>query len=197
MNSPSRFLPRFIPLLILGIYALVPLLGAQEPLRNHLTKRVVGDYGYWSKYQTPPYGAAQIPYHKLTHINHAGVSFDASGTLSVPDGFLEPALNHQAHAAGVKVLLLLGGDFTGLESSGAVQMLVDNIAAFERQHGYEGVDIDWEYPATTTDRKFLVDLMAKLRQSNPQYVLSIDAARRLANCGRRLSGSASSNPGKA
>src|SRR5262252_743183 len=113
MNSPSRFLPRFISLLILGIYALVPLLGAQEPLRNHLTKRVVGDYGYWSKYQTPPNGAMQIPYHKLTHINHAGVTFDSTGTLSVPQGFLEPELNFPGHAAGVMVLLLLGGDFTG------------------------------------------------------------------------------------
>ena len=26
----------------------------------------------------------QIPYHKLTHINHAGVSFNADGSLSVP-----------------------------------------------------------------------------------------------------------------
>src|SRR5215831_14858833 len=110
MNSPSTLLPRFASLFIIAVAALVSLSGAQEPLPNHLTKRVVGDYGYWSKSQIPPYGAAQIPYHKLTHINHAGVSFDASGTLSVPDGFLEPALNHQAHAAGVKVLLLLGGD---------------------------------------------------------------------------------------
>lgn len=149
---------------------------AQDSLPNHLSKRVVGDYGYWSKYQTPAYGATQIPYHKLTHINHAGVSFDAYGTLSVPDGFMEPALNHHAHAAGVKVLLLLGGDFTGLQASGNEQTLVDNIAAFEKQHGYDGVDIDWEYPETTADRRFLVSLMAKLRQSNPEYVLSIDAA---------------------
>jgi hypothetical protein len=46
-----------------------------------------------------------------------GVSFDASGTLSVPswpqNEFIEPELNHRAHAAGVKVLLLLGGDFGG------------------------------------------------------------------------------------
>jgi|SRR5581483_5521218 len=149
---------------------------AQNPLPNHLTKRVVGDYGYWSKYQTPPYGAAQIPYQKLTHINHDGVSFDSTGTLSVPDGFIEPELNGQAHAAGVKVMLLLGGDFTGLESSGNVQTLVDNVAAFEKQYGYDGLDIDWEYPETTGDANFLVQMMSLFRQSNPDYVLSVDAA---------------------
>ena len=91
---------------------------AQDALPNHLSKRVVADYGYWSKYQTPAYGAAQIPFHKVTHINHAGVGFDSTGTLSVPQGFIEPELNNKAHAAGVKVMLLLGGDFVGLESSG-------------------------------------------------------------------------------
>lgn len=27
-----------------------------------LGKRLVGDYGFWSKYRTPPYAAAQVPY---------------------------------------------------------------------------------------------------------------------------------------
>src|SRR6516162_3034030 len=100
-----------------AVFLLLTSAFAQSSLPNHLSRRVVGDYGYWSKYQDPPYGAAQIPYNMLTHINHAGVSFDASGTLSVPDGFIEPELNSQAHAAGVKVMLLLGGDFPGLEAS--------------------------------------------------------------------------------
>jgi chitinase len=149
---------------------------AADSLPNHLAKRVVADYGYWSKYQTPPYGANQIPYQKLTHINHAGVGFDSTGTLSVPSGFIEPELNNQAHAAGVKVMLLLGGDFLGLEASGAGPTLIDNIAAFEKQYAYDGVDIDWEYPESNGDRAFLVELMSRLRKSNPTYVLSIDAA---------------------
>jgi chitinase len=168
--------PLFSLLFVFGMLASASLLPAQSVLPNHLSKRVVADYGYWSKYLTPAYGAEQIPYHKLSHINHAGVQFDASGSLTVPDEFLEPALNHRAHAAGVKVLLLLGGDFGGLEASGAVQTLVDNVVALEKQYGYDGVDLDWEYPSSTTDRKLLVSLMAKLRAANPDYVLSIDVA---------------------
>jgi chitinase len=168
-------LPFFL-LVMLTVAVLMPQASAQHTLPNHLSKRVVGDYVYWSKYQSPPYGATQIPYQKLTHINHAGVSFDSTGTLSVPQGFLEPELNNLAHAAGVKVMLLLGGDFAGIEASGAIQTLVDNVAAFEEQYGYDGADIDWEYPESSVDRAFLVDLMARLRKSNPSYVLSIDAA---------------------
>lgn len=163
--------------LIFGLVTttLIPNAAAQDQLPNHLSKRVVADYGTWSQYSTPRYAAAQIPYHKLTHINHAGVSFDAYGNLSVPVGFIEPELNHRAHAAEVKVMLLLGGDFKGLEASGAVQTLVDNIGAMEKQYGYDGADIDWEFPETTADRVFLVTLMSKLRESNPSYVLSINA----------------------
>ena len=156
--------------------ALIALTAAAQSLPNGLTKRVVGDYGYWSKYQNPPYSAAQIPFHQLTHINHAGVGFDAYGQLSVPEGFLEPALISGAHAAGVKVLLLLGGNFQGLEATGAVDTLVANIAAFEQQYGYDGADLDWEYPETDADRLMLVTLVQKLRASNPNYVLSIDEA---------------------
>ena len=168
---------RLASLLTLTLMWLLSALSAgAQALPNHLTKRVVGDYGYWSKYQVPAYGAAQIPYHELTHINHAGVSFDASGALSVPDGFLEPELNDMAHAAGVKVLLLLGGDFPGLEASGLKQTLVDNVAAFEKQYGYDGLDIDWEYPETSGRPIFPGGVDGKFRASNPDYVLSMDAA---------------------
>jgi chitinase len=172
MRSHSRCFVQFLCLSVITIIATsVPSLQAQK-----LTKRVVGDYGYWSKYQTPAYGHAQIPYNMLTHINHAGVGFDSLGQLQVPDGFIEPELNNLAHAAGVKVLLLLGGDFTGLEATGAVQVLVDNVAAFEKQYHYDGLDIDWEYPESTADRLFLVQFMKLLRESNADYTLSIDVA---------------------
>ena len=178
MNSPRRsnFVVWLFVLSLAASSLLAGSAGAQEPDKHHLPKRIVADYVYWSKYQTPPYSHAEIPYQKLTHINHAGISFNGDGSLSVPDGFLEPALNNRAHAAGVRVMLLVGGDFGGLEASGAVQTLVDNLAAFAREHRYDGFDIDWEYPETSADRKLLVKLMALLREANAEYTLSIDIA---------------------
>jgi chitinase len=163
---------------IFGLAAIAPVAGAQEEaVQNKLPKRIVADYVYYSKYQAPPYSHEQIPYKMLTHINHAGVGFNADGSLSVPQGFIEPELINEAHAAGVKVLLLLGGDFNGMESTpGGVTVLVDNIAAFEKENHYDGVDMDWEYPATTQDRLFFVTLMQALRASNKNYTLSIDVA---------------------
>jgi chitinase len=164
---------------ILAAFFLIALnVSAQTAaLPNHLPKRLIADYGYWSRTQTPPYSSDQIPFQKLTHINHAGVGFDAGGNLTVPTGFLEPDLLTKAHNAGVKVMLLLGGDFTGLETStAALPNLIANLRSFIKENAYDGVDIDWEYPSTTLDQQTFYALMEALRDAfpRPKYILSAD-----------------------
>jgi chitinase len=152
--------------------ALLPVHAQQPP-----PKRLVADYGYWSRTQTPPYSSAQIPFGKLTQINHSGVGFNADGSLSVPDGFLEPELITKAHAAGVKVLLLLGGDFPGMETTaGGLKTLLANLQTFITANGYDGLDIDWEYPGSATDTEMFYRFMTGLRTlfPSPQYLLSAD-----------------------
>jgi chitinase len=171
----SRFrliLSRLILFSFLTFIAGFSILSAHA--QQTLPKRLIADYGYWSRTQTPPYSSAQIPFNELTHINHAGVSFAGDGRLIVPEGFLEPELITKAHAAGVKVLLLLGGDFEGLEASQSANSLVENAGAFATQYGYDGFDMDWEYPASTADRIFFDRLMALFRAANSNYLLSID-----------------------
>jgi chitinase len=180
MNRRYLFSAGFVGLVLLGLASgsgVVPLFGQNAPTNQRLPKRLVGDYGYWSRTQTPPYSSAQIPFNELTHINHAGVNFNALGGLVVPTGFLEPELIENAHAAGVKVLLLLGGNFPALETDpGAMTALVGNLQTFINHNGYDGVDIDWEYPGTILDRQTFFNLFTALRAAlpSPTYVLSAD-----------------------
>jgi chitinase len=168
---------------IVGLF-LVSVTGSQayaqtEPASTILTKRLIADYGYWSRTQTPPYSSDQIPFKEVTHINHAGVSFDASGNLIVPSGFIEKALLTKAHNHGVKVMLLLGGDFNGMETTaGGLSALLTNLRAFIQEYGYDGVDIDWEYPASSEDAAFFHSLLLGLRSilPTPQYIISADVA---------------------
>jgi chitinase len=164
-----------------------PLMYAQaqdantETASEHAGKRLVADYDSGSKFLAPPftYTAAQIPYSKITHIIHSGVGFDADGNLQVPDQFIEPELIPRAHAAGTKVMLLIGGDVTGLEANpGAIPTLVENLKAFETEYGYDGLDLDWEYPGSAADTAFLLTLEKAFRGGfpAPRYLLSVDAA---------------------
>jgi len=152
--------------------------GAQEG-QNHLPKRVVADYTAGSKYLNPPYDVAQIPFRKLTHIIHAGVPWNSDGSLAVPTGFVEPELIERAHRSGVKVMLLTGGDFGAIENSQPVfDTVLANLRTFVAENGYDGIDIDWEFPSDATDRMFFVTLMTGLRETfpSPRYTLSADLA---------------------
>ncbi len=180
---PSCTLPR----LLLLSSALLPTaaLAQTQPDLNarHLPpdppKRIIGDYNYASRYLATPYSSAQMPFDKLTHVIHAGVPFDDGGNLQVPTGFLEPELITRAHKAGVKVLLLIGGDVPALETNPAIlKPLLKNLKKFVTENDYDGLDLDWEYPETTEDTATILGLMTALRETfpSPRYLLSIDAA---------------------
>jgi chitinase len=57
-----------------------------------------------------------------------------------------------------------------------VEFAALNVWRFVLQEGYDGVDIDWEYPESSLDRKTFLDLMTDLRKylPRPQYTLSAD-----------------------
>jgi chitinase len=171
---------KVLPVLCLFLACLISFAGlaSRANAQTPLTKRLIGDYGYWSRTQTPPYSSAQIPFKELTHINHAGVSFDANGNLVVPSGFIEKELLTKAHNNGVKVMLLLGGDFSGLETTtGGLNALLANLFVFINEYGYDGVDIDWEYPSSNADSAFFYSLMLGLRSNFPSpYIISADVA---------------------
>ena len=102
------------PALLLFLLATLPAFAEDH---HRIPKRIVADYTSGAKFLNPPYSAAQIPYRKLTHIIHAGIPWNSDGSLYIENGFVEPDLIRKAHAHGVKVMLLTGGDFAAIEAS--------------------------------------------------------------------------------
>jgi chitinase len=140
-------------LALVFVAALFPS-GATQPAAG-ATPRLLAYYPYWAKQQSPPYTAAQIPYNELTHILHAFALPDADGKLKLPKGLLEPALISDAHAAGVRVSISIGGaggknakNFAKIAASASTRAtFAKNVHAFLNAYGYDGVDIDWEVPS--------------------------------------------------
>ncbi len=150
--------------------------GATAQADASTTKRLLGYYPEWSKDQTPAYTASQIPFGKLTHIAHAFLllTAKADGTLQIPSGMIEPELISKAHAAGVKVLVSIGGGdgiqgprFNKMAKSESTrQAFVVNVRHFLKKYGYDGVDIDWEVP-NAADRANCTTVMQELRNGLP------------------------------
>lgn len=155
LRNFARVLNRFTTPMFAAL-ALVAIAAIPLCAQSAAPKRLVGYYTSWSKYQTPPYSAKNIPYHNLTHIEHAFalLSAQADGTVEYPPGMDEAYLFTAAHKAGVKVLLTIGGG-DGIQgprfnkmatSETSRQNFVTNVRNVLTKYGYDGVDIDWEVP---------------------------------------------------
>jgi chitinase len=154
-------------------FTLTPALHASSP-------RLLAYYGYWDKWNVPPYTAATIPYHQLTHIVHSniGPANKADGSLAVPADFLEPELISRAHAAGVKVEVCISGAaylFVVIDADPTLRAtFAQNIANFAIAHGYDGVDFDYEVPYSQAQADNFTQLVSAVRKLMPkgQYLIS-------------------------
>jgi chitinase len=154
-------------------FTLAPALHAASP-------RLLAYYGYWDKWNVPPYTAANIPYSQLTHIVHSniGPSGKADGSLAVPSAFLEPQLISRAHAAGVKVEVCISGPaylFVVIDADPTLRStFAQNIAHFAIANGYDGVDFDYEVPFSELQADNFTQLVAAVRNLMPkgQYLIS-------------------------
>ena len=147
-------------------------------LSAEAAERVVGYYPSWIRYTTP---ADKIRYQDLTTIAHSFIWPRADGTLDMYSDLLYPDLITRAHTAGVKVIVSIGGwgqcDGYPMAASAATRKtFIDNVIAFMRKHGYDGIDLDWEYPGGTTQRNNFTLLVQEFRAAfdavQPDWTIS-------------------------
>ncbi len=134
-------------------------------------RRVVGYFPIWNR--NAGYGEANVDFTTVTHVAHFALTPRADGSLIIPDWgpFPDPKLIGATHSAGAKIVLVIGGDdaaatsgFAGLTASAATrQRFVAGVQSMLSTNGYDGVDLDWEFPTSTTDRDNLTKLVGELR----------------------------------
>jgi chitinase len=112
-------------------------------------------------------GPHAIRYDRLTHLNYAFLMANSDGSL-VTTGMNLPRMQTfiaDAHRAGVKVSISLGGAANTQLSLAAVKAraeLIANVKAFIDQYGFDGVDIDWEGPANLAEGNAYLELARSL-----------------------------------
>ena len=128
----------------------------QHDLTNTGPEIVVGYYADWS---SVPF--SNLPVQNMDVIDYAFADLDSDGTLSLPPNL---ASNFQSIAElkqinpQLKVLLSIGGwtyseNFSAVAASSDLRKaFADNIVKFLNKYpGFDGVDIDWEYPIAGND----------------------------------------------
>lgn len=139
-------------------------------------RRIVGYYVASKRRALPPAG---IAWNDLTHVAHAFASPDIKGGIANLASFVDPELIAQAHAHGVKVVASVGGasgDFSGVASSPSARAAtVAALVSLCADDGYDGIDVDWEFPDASTApawAQFLGELRIGLDGVRPQLSLS-------------------------
>ncbi|KAF5591845.1 class V chitinase [Fusarium pseudocircinatum] len=173
-----------------------PSCSAKGPMR-----RVVGYIEGWASTRScDSFRPSNIPDGVYTHINFAFASIDPKTFQIVPASSKDPALYRELTRKKkidpkLKVFIAIGGwafndpgptvtTFSDIARSDANQRtFIKSLISFMATYGFDGIDIDWEYPAAD-DRegreedfanlpKFLSNIKSALKQSGERNGLSI------------------------
>lgn len=125
-------------------------------------------YAGWMQSYLP---AQEVDFTAMTHVIHFAVVPKADGSLDSDVNVVTLANSTdvvtRAHAAGVKVLISVGGEgsangFQGAASTANRARFVTNIVNFVSSRKYDGVDLDWE-PLNGSDAGLFTNLVNDLR----------------------------------
>ena len=111
-----------------------------------------------------------IAFDYYTHICHAFLLGDEGGGVITSDDVPSRALTSAAHAKGVRVILSLGGwgsdgYFAAMaENPGAPARHVRKVLKIVEDYGYDGIDLDWEYPDTAEEAEGFAALTRMFRE---------------------------------
>ena len=144
------------------------------------SQRVVGYYPQWVVSNLP---ASEIDFNVVTHVIHSFAWPNEDGSIASYDGMFGSGMSDIIHSQGAKFLLSLGGwgNHTGFEiiSGDPVlrELFIYNLASILMINNYDGVDLDWEFPDSNTDRENLNSLVSEMDSIffsiNPAWLISM------------------------
>lgn len=146
----------------------------QDPVGNG-EYRIVGYFPSWGIYQKG-YHVADIPAASLTHVIHAFARISINGEIDLidpwadieipqgPDTWDTPLRGHfgayrrlKAQYPHLRVMIAVGGWFDSNRFSDvaatdqARRKFAASVVDFVTRYGFDGIDLDWEYPVVATD----------------------------------------------
>mgnify|MGYP001038433129 CR=1 FL=1 len=143
-------------------------------------QRVVAYYPYWMQSEFPP---EKIDLDVVTHVIHSFGWPDKEGNILSYSGMFNSGMSDIIHAEDRTFLLSLGGwgnheGFPVVAASADLRKtFINNLIKVCEDNGYDGVDLDWEFPESATDRTNLnllvMDMDSMFNAYNPDWLITM------------------------
>jgi chitinase len=157
---------------------------------------VVCYFASWTIYRPDngKYTALDVDPNLCTHILYAFVGLGEDGSVRVLDDWELTGLDEMNHLMSLKeknpnlkIILSMGGWNEGSQKYSAVaaspglrQAMVQSVLAFVDQYGFDGFDLDWEYPCqrggVDEDKANFITLLGELKAPLNEKGLILSAA---------------------
>lgn len=125
-------------------------------------------------YVTEGVVADALPLDQVTHLNYAFLLPRADGTVEpFTSSWSLKTLIQRAHQHQVQVLVSVGGwgldqQFEQLASAASTRaVFISELLRVSGEYGFDGIDIDWEYPRAGVSSQNFLALMTELRAALP------------------------------
>ena len=143
---------------------------AMEAYNSVLPNYIVGGYiGSWNLNSNTP---VDTPFNKLTHLFYSFADVTSTGTVQLPQdgtgtGDIAKLQQIKAQNPNLKIMLSIGGATENDFSSAAATVqsranFAQSAIQLMKTNGFDGLDIDWEYPRANEDNNY-IQLLAQLR----------------------------------
>nr|AAB87764.1 chitinase [Anopheles gambiae] len=188
---------------VLVLVAVAAAAFAEEPHKAASAegKKVVCYVGTWAVYRpgNGRYDIEHIDPSLCTHLMYGFFGINEDATVRIIDPYLDLEENWgRGHikrfvglknvGPGLKTLAAIGGwnegsrKFSAMAASGELRKrFISDCVAFCQRHGFDGIDLDWEYPAQRDgnpliDRDNHAQLVEEMREEFDHYGLLLTAA---------------------
>ncbi|EPH95600.1 carbohydrate binding domain protein [Enterococcus faecalis 13-SD-W-01] len=132
------------------------------------------------------YDPDDVPFDKISHVNYAFMIIDSEGNLVSNDAWADFDESHtgggkdyinqivqKAEENDVAAMVSIGGWTNSVDDKGfdhatatpeRIDRFTDQLVEFMINYGFDGIDLDWEYPENNEQKEKFVVLVKQLRE---------------------------------
>nr|AZS52297.1 chitinase 25-1 [Plutella xylostella] len=155
-------------------------------------------WGAWANYRPElgAYGVSDLPADLCTHLVYSFIGLDGEGNLTLAEeidvggksSYIKDFIKLRETYPKLKLIVAVGGynegsaDFSKVCNNDTLRAyFVSNLVQFVEESGFDGLDLDWEYPgqregSQESDKQAFVDLVRDLKEQLGPKGLELMAA---------------------